>query len=275
MEHTRFKELISSLKFEFKIWHIALLAMITTGLLYPAYDQYTIAKIMIGLSGKFGFNLWCALMVACGVAGFIRPRLLVYWLSPLLWFMVACAVFAFQDTFIHWSALGIIDFSGLIFADSSSYTALIYYSTLYLFPLYYFYRDEHQHEELRLIHRVPPLRVAGVINLLMGIALIAYPVGSGMPLLYGVIVRFTGGVVADPTMLYQFAYLISGVYLVASVETPRIMAQIATTPIILHGALFSIYIIFNSEAWVFIPFFIAISVLWWHMGGRGYGISWN
>ncbi len=246
-----------------QIWHVSYVAMILTGLLYPAYAQYTVPKIMIGVFTYWGFMAWAVAMVLCGVGGILKPKYTVYWLSALFPMLFACMIYAFQGFFIH---AGI---DGLIYTTKPSYTAIIYYASFYLLTLYFNYSVSQDLSRSSLLDRVPLLRVAGLINLLFALVLVIHPNGAGMDLLYAKIDTISDGrIIAIP--FYQSLYIISGTALFIFPDVPKLWAQIFTGAMISHGLLFTNHVVFNNQVWSVIPFFIAVSALWWHMGGRGY-----
>ena len=254
---------IQTLRASLRVWHVTALAMIATGLLYPAYSQFTIPTILMDMLTYWGFIAWCSSLVVAGIGMIVRPKYMLLWLSSLLVFLLAATIYAWHGFFLH------VGLHHLVYGKAPSYTAIIYYGSLYLLTLKFFYQEQYQDQSLKLFALFPPLRVAGMINLLMALVLIIHPDGAGMGLLYVKFEQFTLGVI-PPATGYQIIYLASGFILVLFPVVNRLTAQTATGAMILHGFLFSVHIAFNSFAWSFVPFFIAVSALWFYLGGRGY-----
>ena len=225
-------------------WHVVYVCMIATGILYPFYDQYTIPQMLLRL-GEFPFYTWCLLMVGCGIGGFIRPNLILLWLSPVLGYLVATAALAFEHVTL---------------------TAIIYYSALWLSPVYNWCRE---HGESTRLHRLHLTQAIGVLLLLMGLVLIGDPDGAGMGLLYNALGYWVGGFI-DPVLLYQMTYICFGIVLLFPVDYNRYVVQIATLPFVIHGVAFLSVIIFNTRAWAFVPPFLAVTWLYLDIGGRRY-----
>jgi hypothetical protein len=225
---------------DIQLHHVTGLAMIGTGMLYHTYNG-SIPLVLLNMLGVLGFAIWSVLMVVCGIGLIVRPQHIVIWLMPYLILLLATVAMVVQG---------------------DSYTALPYYSQLYIFLLYFTAR--------RNTLPINALQLAGLFQLLVGFTLVFHPNGSGLILLYNSIEPFLFGVL-EPEAFYQLMYICTGLILLPRGELKKWQAQVLTMPFLVHGVTFAV-ISASLGVVAFLPLFFGISIMWLHIGGGEHGV---
>ena len=243
---TMFKKNISNLLKHLTLFRLFGIVLIFFGATLPDHGAGSIKTIILGWFGSdFVFLIWCISVVVAGIGLIIYPRLVYFWASAVLPFIFA--------TF-H------------LFVTGVSYTAFLFYSSAYIFLLYY--RFKPTIDRIKII-KIAPLRIAGIFNISTGISLLVHPYGAGMDLLYERLDVMLFGAV-DPVSAYRFIYLASGLILILFPKLPKGLAQLATAPYIVHALTFAGIVATNTNAWSYFPMFLGVAGIWFYIGGQGY-----
>lgn len=216
-------------------------SMIITGILYPVAAETTLPSAIINMFGLVGFDLFNISLIVCGLLLLIRQRNLPILIMPFYVFMIALVPITLQ---------------GL------SYTALIFYSVMIIFPIYVHYRERITFRYLNARRLMIPFFA------LMSFVLFINPTpyNGGMELFYRAIAYWTLGLI-DPITFYRVIYLTCGLLLFAieivdSLPQGRALTQVLTLPFLSHGITFGLITI-ELNNFALTPFLLLVVVLWW------------
>jgi hypothetical protein len=147
-------------------------------------------------------------------------------------------------------------------------TAMVYYLSLWLIPIYIDYRKQLVQTPTRFVERLARRwqvhQMLGSLLLTMAIIIAFNPYGVGLSRIYELLGLF----IVNPPLFYISIFFIGGTLALhpaimrLSEDRRYISLMILLFPMILHGLIFIIHIMFQSGAWSLLPLFVGNTMLW-------------
>jgi hypothetical protein len=221
------------------------LTMLFIGIAYAIAPQVGLIGQIVSFFGQIGLYIFCFASIICGIFTFRHPKQHTFILTLPLLFYLGITVSIYE----------------------TSLTAMIYYLSLWLFPnLTAYYRNRSQNQSnlriYRIIDKITWHRLFFAIHLAMFVVLIIKPDGRGLQFIYDNL-----SFMDDPVTFYRILFGFSTLMLLKpfypfgkSVS----WIYLYCFPILLHGGLFIVRLLFETGALAFLPAFIGNSLIWLH-----------